>query len=178
MTAGAADSPLSFDVDVRRLPSRGFPVAIAADDEARAALAAAHGLEAVDSFAAELLVERWGRDGVKVTGRIRAAIVQACVVTLEPVPATIDVPVEAVFLPETSKLWTGAGGEILIDPDGPDAPESFAGDTVDVGVLAEEFFELAIDPYPRAPGAALAEPAGGDAEEGAFSALSQLKGKP
>jgi len=53
------------------------------------------------------------------------------------------------------------GGEILIDAEGPDSPETFSGDTIDVGALAEQFFGLAIDPYPRKAGASL-EAAGPD----------------
>jgi len=40
-------------------------------------------------------------------------------------------------------------GEMLLDPDGPDAPEVFTGDTIDAGVVAAEHVALAIDPYPR-----------------------------
>lgn len=170
-------SPVSFAVDVRRLPTRGFPVRIEADADARAALAEAHGLEAVNRFRADLLVERWGRDGAKVTGRVEADIVQACVVTLEPVPARIEAAVEAVFVPEGSRLALATEGEIHVDPDGPDAPETFVGDAIDAGALAEEFFELAIDPYPRAPGAALAGDGGDGDAENPFAALAKLKEK-
>jgi uncharacterized metal-binding protein YceD (DUF177 family) len=38
---------------------------------------------------------------------------------------------------------------MLIDAEGPDMPETFEGDQIDIGAVAEEFFELAIDPYPR-----------------------------
>ena len=48
---------------------------------------------------------------------------------------------------------SGTGGPS--NADGPDSPETFSGDTIDVGALAEEFFELAIDPYPRKPGVSL-----------------------
>lgn len=180
MTAKAApepESPLSFAVDVRRLPARGFPVPIDADAEARAALADAHGLQSVDEFRADLLVERWGRDGVKVTGALHARIVQSCVVTLEPVPAELKSAVEAVFVPEGSRLAVPTHGEILVDPEGPDAPETFSGDSIDVGALAEEFFELAIDPYPRAPGAALADTGEGEKTSNPFAALANLDKK-
>lgn len=170
-------SPVSFAIDVRRLPTRGFPVRIDADAAAREALAEAHGLDSVASFAADLLAERWGRDGVKVTGRVTADIVQSCVVTLEPVESRIDAPVEAVLVPEGSRLAAPHEGELLVDPEGPDVPETFSGDTIDMGALAEEFFELAIDPYPRAPGASLDGETDGDGEEGAFAALAALKEK-
>ena len=107
----------------------------------------------------------WKRNGVKVSGRVEADITQACIVTLDPVAAHIDEPVEALLLPEDSKLGRQGfegGGEILLDADGPDSPETFSGDTIDVGALAEQFFALAIDPYPRKSGASL--DAGGETE--------------
>ena len=95
----AAASPLSFLAHVGRLPHKGMPVRIDADERQRAALAAAHGLLAVHSFRADLLVKRWKRNGVKVSGTVEADIVQACVVTLEPLAAQISEPVSALFLP-------------------------------------------------------------------------------
>ncbi len=174
----AATSPLSFLAHVGRLPDKGLPVHIHADERQCAALAAAHGLLAVEGFRADLLVKRWKRHGVEVAGTVEADIVQACVVTLEPLAAHISEPVSALFLPAESKLGRegfGAGGEILIDAEGPDAPELFNGDTIDVGGLAEEFFELAIDPYPRKEGADYAVPDDPDRPESPFAGLAELK---
>lgn len=151
-------TPVSFFANVARLPQKGLPVVIEADATQRAALAEAHGLLSVETYRAELLVASWKRNGVKVSGRVEADITQACIVTLEPVEAHIDEPVEALLLPEDSKLGRQGfegGGEILLDADGPDSPETFSGDIIDVGALAEQFFGLAIDPYPRKPGASL-----------------------
>ncbi len=149
-------SPVSFKANVLRLPQKGMPVTVDATDKQREALAEAHGLESVERYHVELLVSRWKRNGVKVSGTVSADITQACVVTLEPLHNRIREEVEALYLPEDSKLGREgfhAGGEILIDADGPDSPELFSGDTIDVGALAEEFFGLAIDPYPRKAGA-------------------------
>ena len=151
-------SPVSFEVHVGRLPQKGRTVTIDADLAERTALANEHGLLSVEAWCAELLVAPWKRNGVKVSGRVTAAITQACVVTLDPLEAHIDEAVDGLFLPEDSKLGRqgfGDAGEILIDADGPDSPETFSGDTVDVGALAEQFFGLAIDPYPRKQGAEL-----------------------
>ena len=157
-----ARSPISFIVNVARLPQRGMPVKIVADEEQRHALAEIHGVERVDSLVVDLLVAPWKRNGVKVTGRVEAAIVQSCVVTLEPLENSISEPVDGVYLPDDSKLGRdgfGMGGEILLDAEGPDSPEVFSGDQIDVGALAEEFFGLGIDPYPRKAGAvATAQP--------------------
>ena len=64
--------------------------------------------------------------------------------------------------PSSGGRASDGGGEILLDAEGPDSPETFSGDTIDVGALAEEFFGLAIDPYPRKQGVSLE--AAGDAE--------------
>jgi hypothetical protein len=174
-------SPVSFVANVARLPQKGLPVVVEADERQRQSLAAEHDLLSVESYRAELLVTSWKRNGVKVTGRVEADITQACIVTLDPVSAHIDEPVEALFLPEQSKLGREGfegGGEIILDADGPDSPETFSGDTIDVGALAEQFFGLAIDPYPRKPGASL-EAAGDDQpEESEFQKkLRSLLGK-
>jgi hypothetical protein len=151
-------SPVSFVANVARLPQKGMPVVVEADAKQRARLAAHHGLVSVERYRAELLVAPWKRHGVKVTGNVEADIVQECVVTLDRLGTDISEEVYAVYLPEHSKLGREGfhtGGEILLDIDGPDSPETFSGETIDVGALAEEFFELAIDPYPRKPGVSL-----------------------
>ncbi|RVD48459.1 MULTISPECIES: DUF177 domain-containing protein [unclassified Mesorhizobium] len=174
-------SPVSFFANVARLPQKGLPVVIEADPAQRAALAEAHGLLSVEAYRAELLVASWKRNGVKLSGRVEADITQACIVTLDPVQAHIDEPVEALLLPEDSKLGRqgfDGGGEILLDADGPDSPETFSGDTIDVGALAEQFFGLAIDPYPRKPGASLdAGDDTGSAENEFQQKLRSLLGK-
>jgi hypothetical protein len=147
-------SPVSFPVSINRLPSKGLPVRIEADAEARLALAEAHGLVSVERFVADLMVTDWKGSGISVNGTVEAKITQACIVTLDPLTARIDEPVDAVFLPRNSKLLRlpDASGELMIDPEGPDAPEIIDGDHVDVGALAEELFAVALDPYPRKAG--------------------------
>lgn len=159
-------SPVSFNVFVTRLPQKGMPVVIDADARQREALASVHGLVSVERFHAELHVASWKRNGVKVSGRVEADITQECVVTLDPLPAKIDEEVEGLFLPADSKLGREGfetSGEIHVSAEGPDSPETFTGDTIDVGALAEQFFGLGIDPYPRKPDATLASDDGDEA---------------
>jgi hypothetical protein len=150
--------PISYTISVARLPQKGMPVRLTASETERAALTVGHDLQAVKSFHADLLVIKWRRDGVRITGVVTSDIVQTCSVTLEPLPACIESQVDAMFVPESSKLArpkVDENGEMLLDAEGPDAPETFSGDQLDVGVIAEEFFALAIDPYPRKQGAVL-----------------------
>jgi Large ribosomal RNA subunit accumulation protein YceD len=175
----STESPVSFLANVARLPQKGMPVVIEADARQRAKLAEEHGLVSVRRYRADLLVTAWKRNGVKVSGTVDADIVQECVITLEPLDSRICEEVSAVFLPEDSKLGRQGfhtGGEILLDAEGPDSPETFSADTIDVGALAEEFFELAIDPYPRKPGADLNLAADdADLPDSPFARLSALK---
>ncbi len=170
-------SPVSFLAHVARLPRKGMPVVIHADARQREALARDHALAEVRSWRADLIVEPWKRNGIKVSGRVVADIVQECVVTLNPLETRIDEAVEGLFLPEDSKLGRlgfERAGEIVIAAEGPDSPETFSGDSIDVGALAEEFFALAIDPYPRSKGAQIAS---AGLEEGDVEADGPLQEK-
>jgi hypothetical protein len=180
-----SESPVSFLAHIARLPRNGMPVAIDADATQRARLAADHGLLAVDRYRVDLLVAPWKRDGVKVTGKVEADILQESVISLEAIENHISEEVAAIFLPEGSKLG-GYGfeerGELVLDPEGPDVPETFSGDTIDVGALAEQFFALGIDPYPRKPGETLERVQDEDLDEevgsdSPFAKLNALKGK-
>ena len=157
MTDGAI-SPVSFRASVVRLPQKGMPVTIEADPAQRRLLAEEHGLLDVSSFRATLTVSNWKSDGVKVSGRVSADITQACVVSLDPIETHVETEISALFLPEDSRLakvHPGHSEEIVLDAEGPDSPEPFSGDSIDVGALAEEYFALAIDPYPRKEGVRL-----------------------
>lgn len=147
------ETPFSYLVKVGHVSANPIEVTISADAQERTGLAALWSVLDVKALSATFEVRRWKRDGIRLKGRVTADIVQACVVTLEPVEAHIDEPVEVVFVPEGSKLArmpvASETGEMLLDPEGPDAPEIFTGDTIDAGVVAAEHVALAIDPYPR-----------------------------
>lgn len=150
-------SPVSFKLQVGNLPAKGTTVTIDAAPAQRAEMSRVHGLLSVERFHAELTARPWKKEGVRVTGQVEAEVTQACVVTLEPLAVRISEPVTALFLPEGSRLARADRdeGEIVLEPEGEDPPEPFQGDTLDMGAIAEEFFALALDPYPRKEGAPL-----------------------
>lgn len=151
----AGKPPFSYPVKVGHVSANPIKVHLSADENERKALAEAWDVLDVGSLEAEADVMRWKRDGVRIKGTARAHLTQACVVTLEPVEADIEEPFEALFLPEGSRLArmeTGESGEVVIDAEGPDMPETFTGDTIDVGAAVAEFVALAIEPYPRKEG--------------------------
>jgi uncharacterized metal-binding protein YceD (DUF177 family) len=145
------------------------------------ALAEASGILTLGSLSADIVVKLESSGAIRVEGRVHAEIVQACVVTLDPVPQTVDEAFELRFVQPGSRGAPEpprAGAEIMIDPERPDPPELLEGPTIDIGALAEEHFVLGIDPYPRAPGASLAEIGAEPAEEppaNPFAVLKALK---
>lgn len=179
---GAVASPFQFFVSVSKLPQNGMPVRFEATDDERTALALHLGILEVEALNADLLVKRWKRDGVLVEGTLKARIVQACVVSLDPVGEDIDEPVDLVFVPEGSKLariQTTGEGELHLDPDGADIPETFIGDKIDLGSFMSETIALAMDPYPRSSEADFEEwdtdPNPTDGKVSPFSALQGLR---
>lgn len=151
------ETPFSYPVKVGHISANPVEVHVEADDRELAGLAKLWDVLSVEKLAANLKISRWKRDGIRLKGNVRAKIVQACVVTLEPVESQIDEDFEQIFVPEDSKLARAPSmdaGEMVLDPDGPDLPETFIGDTIDAGAVVAEFAALAIDPYPRKPGIA------------------------
>lgn len=166
----APQAELSRIVRLDRVPARGMDVAVVASAAERAALAKRFDLLELPALRADAAV-RPGLGGVwTVTGQLRAEVVQACVVTLEPVAQSIE---------ETFDLRFAAGAhkaaDAVVDPD---APEPLEGDTLDIGAIVADHLSLALDPFPRAPGAQYQpapEPA--EAKPNPFAALEQLKGR-
>jgi len=154
------EKAFSYPVKVGNISANAVTVRLSADDQERIALAALWDVVEVQSLSAELQINRWKKDGVRIRGRVAAKIVQACVVTLEPVESQISEAIDVIFVPEGSRLARIAAndtGEMFVDPEGPDLPDVFTGDTIDAGTVVAEHAALAIDPYPRKDGVAFGE---------------------
>ena len=136
-----------------------------ADGAERAALARRFGIPAVESLRAELRLRPEADGGVRAEGRLAADVVQSCVVTLEPVAQRVEEAVELRLLP--------AGAEPRDEPGEPDDIPSQDG-VVDLGEALAEQLALALDAYPRAPGAELPAEAS-DAAERPLAALAKLR---
>ena len=138
-------------------------------------------LLACSSLTATYAVTPSGGDGrYRLTGRIQAALVQACVVTLEPVEGRIDEPLDVAFWPEAD-IPPPPSGEVDLDETFDPVP--IVGGRIDVGPAVFECLAGAIDPFPRKGDAALdrssAGPAGGPADkpENPFATLARIKEK-
>lgn len=139
-----------------------------ADDAERAALARRLGIPGVERLRAELRLRPEPGGAVLVEGKLSAAVVQSCVVTLEPVAQHIEEDVLFRLLP--------AGQEPGEGPDEVDEIATESG-TADLGEAIAEQLALALDPYPRAPGAVLPAEAT-EAAEHPMAALAKLRAAP
>ena len=137
-------------------PGGGISVDVSADAAERRALAARFDLLELPALRGHGRLERRG-DEVVLRGWLEADVVQECVVTVEPVPARIRQPIERRY------QFGGAGdarrlyephGAVVVDDDA-DEVEPVIGREIDVGEAFAEELGAALDPYPRAPGAAL-----------------------
>jgi len=159
MTSSNTNDPREFSYLVRvgHISANPVQVHVEADERERAGLADLWRVEAVNKLSADLQIARWKKDGVRIKGHVSGELVQACVVTLEPVVSHIAPAIDQIYVPEGSKLARivlDGAGEMVLDPEGPDLPEQFTGDTIDAGALVAEFAALDIDPYPKKEGVA------------------------
>ena len=137
------------------MPVAGRDVVVSPSEEERAAIAAQLGLSAVDALDVELHAVKF-RGGIRVTGRLTAAVTQPSVVTLEPLTQEIAEPIDRIFLPGGEKQYAGpANAEIFVDLEGDDVPDHFEGNEADLSDLIVETLALAVDLYPREPNASL-----------------------
>ena len=174
------DALLTHPIDVGRLSSEGN-ARLVADAAARARIAAAYGLLEVRKLAADAVLTPGRAGTVLVEGAVTADIVQACVVTLEPVEQSFIEPFSRSFVRERpeGKPAPKPDAEIMVDPNAPDPPEPYSGPLLDLGPIVIEHFLLGIDPYPRAPGATLPADLGEGSHEtdSPFAALAKLRGE-
>jgi hypothetical protein len=132
-------------------------VDVSADAAERRALAARFELLELPVLRGNARLERRG-DELVLRGWLEAEIVQECVVTLEPAPARLRQPIERRYrfggASEAAPTRYEPYGRVVLEDDA-DEVEAVIGREIDVGEAFAEELGAALDPYPRAPGAAL-----------------------
>jgi uncharacterized metal-binding protein YceD (DUF177 family) len=147
-------SELERIVDVDRMGPSGTALEVAASDSERAALAKRFGFLGLPAFTARVTVDRRAGGQVVVEGRLRGRIVQACILSLDPVTQDLDDTFRIVFKQDLAEERDPESGEALVSAQA-DAPEPLPGNLLDVGEIVAEQLSLAADPYPRRQGVKL-----------------------
>ncbi|QQA44353.1 YceD family protein [Pelagovum pacificum] len=122
------------------------------DAAGRAAIADTLGIEGVKKFRFEAELSPLGKTDWQLTGKLGATVVQACVVTLDPVTTRIEESASRSYL---SRMSEPEGGTEVEMPDD-DTSEPLPA-TLDLYTVALEALALSLPAYPRSEGAALEE---------------------
>jgi hypothetical protein len=169
-----SDAPLSRIYNLGRLGHTGDEVVLDADESERAALAKAVAVLEVPKFSARIVLKKLSPTRFALHYDLAAEILQACVVTLEPLVARIskDFVRELHHTPNLNRV----AKEVIVTPGDDELPDEIESLHYDLADPLLEEFLLAIDPYPRAPGVEFAPPEGmGDKPESPFAVLKVLK---
>jgi uncharacterized metal-binding protein YceD (DUF177 family) len=140
---------------------------LVADEGARGRIVKALDLASLSSLEAELAVAP-ARTGWTLTGRVRGAGEQTCGITLEPLPVVVD---ERFVVQLVEQVEVEPDVEVTLEDDAPDVIED---GRIDLGQYAVEQFALALDPFPRKPGAEFVQPPE-PAEISPFAVLKQFR---
>ena len=159
---------------VTDIPAGGLHRERKASAEERLELAKALGVTAIDFLSVDYRVSGLAGGGWRLAGKVVADVVQACVVSLEPVPSRIEDSFDVEFW---RALDTSEGGEDRSVLQGPDV-EPLENDKIPAGRIIFETLSAALDPYPRKPGVEFGwqdKAAANPIKISPFSVLSKLK---
>lgn len=176
------DRPWSFPISVAQIPPAGLHHELTANDAQRERLRDVGGVVDVLRATASFDVFNISGERVQVTGIVKSRVVQTCVVTLDEIESDIEEHIDVTFappslIPSKPRIPSKDDGEDAAEI--PDLPEPIVDGQIDLGELAGEFLMLAIEPYPRKPGAVFEPPAEKvDPNEHPFAALKALQSSP
>ena len=157
----------SRPVNVARLGG-GLDQSIEAKPAERIAVAERLRIPAVASLAASFDVRPETGRLIEVEGTLRARVTQTCVVSGDEFESDIRHAVKALYGHETPGAEPDPQSEW-------DDIEPVENGEIDLGELAVQYLALALDPYPRKPGAVLPEVDGKVKRQNPFSVLDGLK---
>ncbi len=167
----------SHPVRLSEVARGAMRVRLEPDATVRAQIARQLGLESLPALTGDLLVKSW-LDGAEITGRFESVVEQLCGITVEAFeqPLSGEIEIRAVPAGSPNAPLESAAGEIELDPEAPDPPDVLEGDTLDLAAYLIEHLALAIDPFPRKPGAVF-DYTPTTVEESPFAVLRRLKDK-
>ena len=174
--------PYAVPFELAGLSERGAELSLSPDAAERARIAAWLGALDVPRLDATIRLSRLDDDVYRYEADFTAEVVQACVVTLEPVPAVHAGGVERRYR-VVGKSQRRSSRSPDIDPldagADEDTPEVISSSRLDIAAPVLEEISLSLDPYPRAPGVTFEAPKDDDkGRDNPFAVLAKLKANP
>jgi hypothetical protein len=167
------DTFLSWKIDSAALTKGSSAFEWSASDAERAELASELELKSLNTLRASIRVKPLAGERFAVTGIVTAELVQASVVSMEPVESLLREEFEVEFRQEKQELAAGEG--VDMSPEGPDT-EPVVDGHLDMGRVIHDILATAVDPYPRKPGEIFEwEGEAGKVEDSPFGMLHKLK---
>lgn len=156
MTTPPADGPLTpHRIRVSSLrQSSAKLVSLEPGPQDRARYAAELGTLALRKLRFTGYLKPMGKSGWRLEAHLGATVIQACIVTLDPVTTRIDTEVVREFLPPERLDTPEAGSEIEMPEDDTVEP---LGEEIDLEAIMLEALSLVLPIYPRKDGVELDE---------------------
>lgn len=152
-----------YRIDAEDIGSSPQSYFISANEEELKALARRLNVEKLEEVNASLTITRQaGGLRLHVQGRLKAKVVQKCVITLEPVEGWIEEDFEAFyadteqtvsFVQAQKDRQSKKGHQEVEVSEEMDDPEPLIDGAIEVGELVTQYLSLAINPYPHIDGA-------------------------
>lgn len=139
----------SRPIRVNEVEAGGTVIEITAEAAEREALAQRFELQALDSLVATVRLEPESGGAVLFSADLAADVVQACVVTLAPVPSRIEASFTRLYAP-----WADENLPLEEELSEDEPPDPIKNGVIDIGEALADQLGLELDPFPRAPGAA------------------------
>jgi uncharacterized metal-binding protein YceD (DUF177 family) len=176
----------AWSIEVRSISETGQNAQLNATPVQCASLAQALDLVTLDSLSATYKLRSLHRGRYRLTGRLYADVVQACIVTLDPVPAKVDEPIDMEFWPAEQLTAAPKPGVTQESSDehndtadfnalGDEPAEPIDQGRIPLGRIVYELLSAGLDPYPRSPGAAFDWKTKDVAPDNPFAVLAKLK---
>jgi hypothetical protein len=168
--------PLAWSHRVSEIPDAGLSITRTASPAERSAIVQALGIVSCEAVTADYVIRALGEGRYRMSGRISAQLTQSCVVTLAPIPQTLEESFDVSFWPGGSLPQVGgAESEVLSVPE----IEPIEHGAIEAGRVLFEILSASLEPYPRQAGARfewearenIAEPG----PTGPFASLKKLK---
>lgn len=137
------------------IPGSGLEQVREATAAERAALTAELDILSVDRLVVRYHIAPGARGRYRLTGTLNADVVQACVVTLEPVAATIEDRIDVEFRPSSQIKAEPTSAEAEAGVFEAEEHEPIEHNRIAVGRIVAETLAAALPSHPRAPGAEL-----------------------
>jgi uncharacterized metal-binding protein YceD (DUF177 family) len=174
----ASSQPYSAPFDLGTLRNEPVELTLNPGEAERATIATWLGIGAVESLIATVRVSRTQSDGYVYAASFEADVVQSCVVTLDPVRSHLTGEFSRNFVsgPKLPARLAQFATSHEVSSLAEDEPEVLSSPFVDLAEPLLEELSLALDPYPRAPGAVFQVQSQEDpASSSPFAVLEALK---